>query len=76
MTKSYAFYNVSNENDSFHIQCEWFNVKVDLDEENMSDDVEYGIITVTNLRDYWQCSSKQYSQNIRYFYILITFFVY
>lgn len=73
MTKSYAFYDVSSENDSFHIQCEWFNVKVDLDEANSSDNVEYGIVTVTNLQDYWQCSSKRYSQNIHYFYILITF---
>ncbi|CAO0792241.1 unnamed protein product [Mucor circinelloides] len=51
MTKSYAFYNVVGDNDDFHVQCEWFNETVDLEQQP---NVKYGIMTITNLQDYWQ----------------------
>ncbi|KAL7323597.1 hypothetical protein PS15p_210225 [Mucor circinelloides] len=51
MTKSYAFYNVVGDNDDFHVQCEWFNETMDLEQQP---NVKYGIMTITNLQDYWQ----------------------
>ncbi|KAL9546739.1 hypothetical protein MBANPS3_006516 [Mucor bainieri] len=51
MTKSYAFYDVADAHDTWHVQCEWFNETMDLEQEA---NVQYGIITVTNLQDYWQ----------------------
>ncbi|GAN04209.1 hypothetical protein MAM1_0057d03669 [Mucor ambiguus] len=51
MTKSYAFYDVAGEDDAWRVQCEWFNETVDLEQET---NVQYGIITITNLQDYWQ----------------------
>lgn len=59
MNKSFAFYDVSCENDTFHVQCEWLNVAVDLDKEDTN--AEYGVVTITNLQHYWQCSSKLYT---------------
>ncbi|KAK4513968.1 Ubiquitin-conjugating enzyme E2 6 [Mucor velutinosus] len=51
MTKSYAFYDVVDKHGTWHVQCEWFNETVDLEQET---GVQYGIITITNLQDYWQ----------------------
>lgn len=55
MTRSYAFYDVVGDNDDFHVQCEWFNETVDLEQQP---NVKYGIMTITNLQDYWQHTSK------------------
>lgn len=55
MTKSYAFYDVEGEHDTWHVQCEWLNETMDLQQET---NVQYGIITITNLQDYWQHTSK------------------
>lgn len=51
MTKSYAFYDVVSQGGAWHVQCEWFNEIMDLEQET---NVQYGTITITNLQDYWQ----------------------
>lgn len=55
MTKSYAFYNVVGEHGTWYAQCEWFNETMDLEQQT---ETQYGIITITNLQDYWQQTSK------------------
>jgi hypothetical protein len=55
----YSFFS----DDIFHIQCEWFNKeKFDLDNEGLDqdDNVVYCLVTVTDLIDYYTCTSKVY----------------
>ncbi|KAG2213880.1 hypothetical protein INT47_001149 [Mucor saturninus] len=57
MTHLYHFYEAidheEKEADIFYVQCEWFNKTIDLDTEQASNE-DYCLITVTNLKDYWQ----------------------
>ncbi|KAI7906254.1 uncharacterized protein BX663DRAFT_499398, partial [Cokeromyces recurvatus] len=54
MSCTYSFCDSIVDTETFHIQLEWFNKQLDLNDLQISTDTEYGCITVTNLKDYWQ----------------------
>jgi hypothetical protein len=64
MTNLYYFYEAVDDNvkeaDIFYVQCEWFNKIIDLDAE-MTENEEYCQITITDLNDYWQITSNEFT---------------
>lgn len=75
----YSFFESSSEDDTFHIQCEWFNKgKLDLENENLDQDnnsTVYCLVTVTDLKDYYTRASKVYLTDI-YMYICVYIYMY
>ncbi|KAI8347669.1 hypothetical protein BD560DRAFT_410989 [Blakeslea trispora] len=54
MVHLYSFYDSVAEKETFHIQCEWFGNKVELNKDKECD-LDYCLVTITNLNDYWTC---------------------
>lgn len=58
MDHLYSFYDAVGNDETFHIQCEWLNKTINLDDTSVSTATEYAYITVTDLSKYWHCTSK------------------
>lgn len=56
----YKFYEAQdddNEEETFCVQCEWYNKSIDLNADS-SENEEYCLLTITDLTDYWQITGK------------------